>query len=247
MKRICHILVLLLAAHFSLSGQNKVRLPAWSFQDDRTTIIGLGAGLTTSENSIHVKTIGLKFELIGHGTSMLSRPLPQEAPSVKPQENIYGINISPFGTLSLNEGIQGISINLFSSYVKNVNGILVEGIGFGCAESMNGIQLSVLLSMASWMNGIQIGILGNKIRQKASGLQFAGISNESAHLAGAQISAIVNKVLDKGSGLQVSLYNIGQEFRGLQIGLVNRAGYLRGLQIGLVNISGKRILPILNW
>ena len=40
-------LIILQFAHFLLLGQNKVRIPAWSFQDDHTTIVGLGVGLAT--------------------------------------------------------------------------------------------------------------------------------------------------------------------------------------------------------
>jgi len=43
------------------------------------------------------------------------------------------------------------------------------------------------------------------------------------------------------------MINLGEEFQGVQIGLFNKANNLKGLQIGLINISGKRILPFMNW
>jgi len=43
------------------------------------------------------------------------------------------------------------------------------------------------------------------------------------------------------------MINLGEEFQGVQIGLFNKANNPEGLPVGLINISGKRILPFMNW
>jgi hypothetical protein len=260
MKLTCHFLLLLLVAHFSSPGQNKVRLPAWSFQDDHTTIIGMGVGLTTQE-FVQVNTVGIRFELLGKGIGMLTSSPPHEVSVWKPQENIYGVNISPFGTFSQNVQIHGIGVDLFATYVKRVNGILISFPGIGAAAYMNGLEVSFLANFDSVMNGIQVGI-GNFCQKKSVGIQI-GAGNESDHHTGLQVGFGYNKAMTLSGGLQISLFynkamgistgmqiglgNYANDLRGIQIGLFNKANHLKGLQIGLLNISGNRILPIFNW
>ena len=239
-------LIILQFAHFPLPGQNKVRIPAWSFQDDHTTIVGLGVGLARAEQNIQVNTKGLRFERLGRGVFLISNNPPDEKPVTGPTDIIYGINISPFGTLSQNVAIDGISLNIFPTSVGRVNGILVSWPTFSMAETMNGLQISFLASVASDINGIQAGI-GNSCQKKCIGIQVALGANESTEFRGCQISPFYNKATTASSGLQLSMINLGEEFQGVQIGLFNKANNPEGLPVGLINISGKRILPFMNW
>ena len=238
------ISILLLFLNYSLQGQQRVRIPVGSFQKDSTTIIGLGVGISSSRKTIHVKTIGLRFELLGGGPYLLSRNWEDVDPDENKSDKIYGINISPFGTLSQQVIINGISVNVFPTSVGAVNGILVCWPGFSKVERMNGIAISFLANQLQQANGIQIGI-DNTVDKKSTGLQIGG-GNLSEEHQGLQIS-LYNEAMSSSFGMQIGVVNVGEHFRGLQIGLVNKSNDFSGLQIGLINVNKKRILPILNW
>jgi hypothetical protein len=204
----------------------------------------MGVGLTTQEY-IHVNTVGLRFELLGKGMEMLINPLPDEVPVVKPVEKIYGINISPFGTYSQNVQVDGMSFNMLLNSINKVNGILVTFPGGSEAAFVNGLQVSFLANFCFVANGIQVAI-GNVCEKKSTGIQIGG-GNESVSHTGLQASLLFNEAKTTSAGLQISLFNFGEEFRGVQIGLFNYATNLKGLQIGLLNVNGKRILPFINW
>jgi len=123
----------------------------------------------------------LRFERLGRGVFLISNNPPDEKPVTGPTDIIYGINISPFGTLSQNLAIDGISLNIFPTSVGRVNGVLVSWPGFSTAETMNGLQISFLASVASDISGIQAGI-GNFAKINTSGFNWPWVPTNPQNL-----------------------------------------------------------------
>ena len=242
-------------------AQNKIRFPVGSFQKNNRTIIGLGVGLRSDEKIHHVTTIGIHFELLGTGISALNRIPPPEILVDSISERVYGLNISPFGTLSQNIAISGLSLSVFPSSVNKVNGVFICPVLFSEAKEINGMQISFLASLADIVRGIQFAGVGNFVESKSIGLQIGGVNESASHdgvqisiynkagkMNGLQVSIFYNDAQRKSAGLQIALLvNRSDDYRGVQIGLINVAKKLKGFQMGLVNVSGRRILPFFNW
>ena len=204
-------------------GQKKLRIPAWSFHDRNTNIVGLSVGFDT-QDSMNVNSYGVRIEIPGSGwlsPVIGSSPISddekdfQDLKSTDLSEKIYGINVSATGSLFCSCSVNGLNINGIGNIYHEVKGITVTGI----------------VNYTFVHQGVQITGGGNA-NYKMNGLSLSLLGNHALRMNGVQITALTNHA---------------NHARGVQIGLYNKSNDLRGVQLGLWNVNQKRKLPFINW
>jgi hypothetical protein len=189
------IISILITPFYSISQdtvKQKHRAPTWVYSDKNTNIYGASLGIgTVRGNARFVNTFGVKLELIGVGLAVGLIP---ESPVAQDEnefqsiskdtisENIYGLSISPLGSVC-DCKVSGIALGGFGQIFYKVNGISITG-AMTFSQRVNGLQAALLMNEVYWINGLQISAFNTS--QKVNGIQI-GFINKTKKLKGIQI------------------------------------------------------------
>lgn len=218
-------------------AQQRLRLPIWTYNTKNTTVYGLSVGYTTTYETEHVVSNGVRFEPLGWGIVGLffippriadSDSLHQVNLALPPKEKINGVNLSILGT-GCECKVNGFNIYAFGSEVNQVNGISV-GVFENIAEKQNGIQIAYFLNYAYKYTGIQLSMFQNGVFGSMEGMQISTYNNTN-----------------EMKGIQIGIHNRVEKLKGVQIGFYNKARKSKGMQIGLWNVNQKRKFPLINF
>jgi hypothetical protein len=214
MKKSIIIFALFLSAINCHAQNRKFRPLLWTTHSQNTDIAGISIGALPKgifKDTTLTRTFGIRIEAPGLG---LLFPLIPKSPisqsleayegkmNYKPNEVVYGINISSGSTYETE--VHGISLALIGQYLHKINGITITGLG----------------NITERYNGITISGIGND-SFKTNGMAVAFIANSSQYFNGIQISA-QNFIETKGTGLQIGIFNKATNFKGIQLGLWNK-------------------------
>lgn len=154
---------------------------------------------------------GFHWELFGRGYETFDTPsryfeLYDITQTITLEQNIFGISISTFGTLSGETHFKGLSFNGLGFFVGKMKGICYSTLNTQSIEA-EGLISSLIFTKVGKITGVQLGAF-----------------NDAKYLRGVQIG-LNNSCEKKGKGVQVSIYNeAGEDFKGLQLGLLNKIG-----------------------
>ncbi|MFB6455821.1 LA_2272 family surface repeat-containing protein [Chitinophaga sp. Hz27] len=174
------IIISVLLVFFSVAAvaqKQRVYFPAWTFQQNNTTIYGLSVGLWNfADGPKRTNSNGLRLSLVGEGILV---PFVPSDPIIDSDselivikndtaiETVNGINISGTG-IAGDYIINGISLGFVGHLTTKTNGISIAAFNF--TQIHNGLQLAIFMNQCYQMRGIQIGITNKS--KKTRGIQI---------------------------------------------------------------------------
>ena len=178
--------------------KQKHRFPLWTYYNNNTQISGISLGFGHIEVR-NVTTNGIKISVPGIAAIGLFFPnftglmynedeqyrIKQEylIANKNTREKVNGFNFGGFGNFLENTYVNGVDVNLYTSYHAQSNGISLTGL-VNCLDVNNGLQFACLLSDCGVSNGVQMAIFSHSLYVK--GLQI-GLYNRCKNCKGVQI------------------------------------------------------------